>query len=116
MQRTHLAVFPPGEATDDWKAIAAIAGAYGKPLAYNTLSGVRERLVQVNQVFAHVDAVTAAAWGAFGQDGALDASPLISTMTAFYTVDPISRASKTMAHCQMEFGGDNCQGKTGTHD
>ena len=116
VQRTRLAVFPPGEATEDWKAVAAVAGALGKPLAYNTLSQVRDRLVAVNGVFGHVDAVTAASWGPFGQEGVLTAVPFASTMTTFYAVDPISRASKTMAQCQTVFGGDNCQGKTGTHD
>ena len=115
VQRTRLAVFPPGEATEDWKAIAAIAGALGKPLAYNTLSQVRQRLVQVNPVFGQLDTVTIAAWGPFGQEGALTAAPLASTLGAFYAVDPISRASKTMAQCQAVFGEDNCQGKTGTH-
>ena len=116
VQRTRLAAFPPGEATEDWKAVAAIAGGFGKALAYNTLSGVRERLVAVNPVFGQVDLVTAAPWGAFGQDGAVTAEPLASTLKNFYATDPISRASKTLASAQVVFAKNNCQGKTGTHD
>ena len=115
VQRTRLAVFPPGEATEDWKAMAAVAGALGKPLPYDTLSQVRQRLVVVNPVFGALDTVTPAAWGAFGLDGPIGAAPLVSTLKNFYAVDSISRASKTMAQCQAAFGEDNSQGKTGTH-
>ena len=115
VQRTRLAVFPPGEATEDWKVLAAIAGGMGKPLPYNTLSQVRDRLVAVNSLFGQLDTVSPAAWGAFGQDGTLTSQPLASTRKTFYAVDPISRASKAMAQCQQVFATDNCQGKTGTH-
>ena len=115
VQRTRLAVFPPGEATEDWKAFAAIAGALGKPLPYNTVSQIRARLVEVNGLFAHVDTVTAAAWGPFGQEGPVTTAPFTSILDSFYAVDPISRASKTMAQCQAAFGEDNSQRKTGTH-
>ncbi len=115
VQRTRLATFPPGEAKEDWKVVAAVAEALGKALPYTTLSQVRERLSAVNPVFAQIDMVAPASWGTFGQDGSVLPQPLTSTIKTFYAVDPISRSSKTMAQCQAAFGEDQCQRKTGTH-
>jgi NADH-quinone oxidoreductase subunit G len=116
VQRTHLAAFPPGDAKEDWKVVAGIAGGLGKALAYETLSQVRARLAAVNPVFASTDVVASNAWGAFGGEGTLSADPLVSTVDNYYAVDPISRASKTMAECAATFGaGKNSQRKTGTH-
>ena len=116
VQRTRLAVFPPGDAREDWKAVAAIAEALGNALPYATLSQVRARMTAINPVFNSIDTVMAAPWGSFGAEGSVAAQPLTSSMNRFYAVDPISRASKTMAECGSAFEG-NGEGhwKTGTH-
>ncbi len=118
VQRTHLAVFPPGEAKEDWRVIRALSEALGKALPYDSPRQVRERLAAVNPLFATLDEIKAAAWGAFGTSGALSDQPLVSAVDNFYMTDPISRASKTMAECMTAFGagcGCNSHKKTGTH-
>ena len=117
VQRTSLAIFPPGEAQDDWKVIRALSEAVGKTLPYDNVSQVRERMAAVNPVFASVDTVVPAAWGTFGADGAIGSEPFHSAIDNFYMTDPISRASKTMAECTGAFGsGCGCNHKkTGTH-
>jgi NADH-quinone oxidoreductase subunit G len=114
VQRTSLAVFPPGDAKEDWKILRALSEQAGKQLPYNTLAEVRKRLVEVNPVFAEVNAVVPGAWGQFGADGVPSDQALVSPIDNYYMTDPISRASKTMAECTAIFVG--CAHKrTGTH-
>ena len=114
VQQTRLAVFPPGEAKEDWKIVRALSDLAGATLGYDDLSQVRARLAEVNPVFAAVDQVQPAAWGAFGAEGQPSSEPLVSTIDNFYMTDPISRASQTMAECTATFVG--CAHKrTGTN-
>ncbi|MBI4182639.1 MAG: NADH-quinone oxidoreductase subunit G [Proteobacteria bacterium] len=114
VQRGNRAVFPPGEAREDWAILRALSGVLGKPLAYDNLAGVRQRLCAANPVFSRVGAVERAVWAAFGRDGAMGREPFASPIRNFYMTDPISRASTTMARCSeaMRRAG---AGRTGTH-
>ena len=51
-QRGRLAVYPPGEAKEDWKIFRALSDALGKPFDYNVLEELRERLVQARASIA----------------------------------------------------------------
>jgi NADH-quinone oxidoreductase subunit G len=117
VQRTRLAVFPPGEAKEDWRVIRALSDAVAKPLPYDSLKGLRERMAAVNPVFGRPDEVAPAAWGKFGTEAALSEAAFVSPIDNYYMTDPISRASKTMAECTKAFGGGcGCNHKkTGTH-
>ena len=118
VQRTRLAIFPPGEAKEDWKVVRALSDALGKPLAFDTIKQLRDRMVASNPVFATEGVVSAASFQAVGTAGMLTDKALASAIDNFYMVDPISRASKTMAECTAEFGGGcgcNSKKKTGTH-
>ncbi|VBB68591.1 NADH-ubiquinone oxidoreductase chain G [invertebrate metagenome] len=101
VQSTQLAVFPPGEAREDWKIVRALSERVGKPLPYESLADVRARLAEVDSTFASVGMSPApATWGIFGDpDSAIDQSPFITNIGDFYRTDPISRASKSMAEC-----------------
>ncbi|BAE51585.1 NADH-quinone oxidoreductase subunit NuoG [Paramagnetospirillum magneticum] len=117
-QQTRLAVFPPGEAKEDWRIVRALSEVLGKALPYDSLKAVRERLAKASPVFAAIGSVTPAAWGAaFGAEGSLGDGALVSNIDNFYQTDPISRASKTMAECTAAFGGgcNHKHKKTGTH-
>jgi NADH-quinone oxidoreductase subunit G len=113
-QRARLAVFPPGEAREDWKIIRALSETVGKRLPYDTLKQVRARLVAVNPVFGTPELVTPAPWGAFGTAGPVEPTPFGSPIANFYMTDPISRASETMAKCTAVYV-QPAQGRTGTH-
>ena len=102
VQLGRLAVFPPGDAREDWTILRALSGVLGKPLAYDNLGELRQRLIQTNPVFAALDQLEPAPWGAFGADGALDSAPFAAPIANFYMTDPISRASETMAQCTEE--------------
>ena len=55
VQHTQHAVFPPGEAREDWKILRALSEVLGRPLSFNTLAEVRKRLAAVNPLFATSD-------------------------------------------------------------
>jgi len=114
VQEGERAVFPPGEAREDWKIIRALSEAIGKRLPYDTLAQVRARLAAVNPVLGTRDTVAAAGWGEFGTPGPVDPAAFVSPVDNFYMTDPISRASPTMAACVDTFIGTG-SAKTGTH-
>lgn len=106
VQRGRLAVFAHGEAKEDWAIVRALSEALGKALPYDNLSQVRARMVEINPLFANVDAVSAAEWKDFGKAGKLDGKPFASIVRNYYMTDPISRASETMAACTAEILGE----------
>jgi NADH-quinone oxidoreductase subunit G len=113
-QLGRLAVFPPGEAKEDWTILRALSGVLGKPLAYDDLHQLRRRLYQLAPRFQRLDSVEPAPWGSFGREGAITAEPFVSPIDNFYMTDPISRASETMAKCVETFGPSAGEA-TGTH-
>jgi NADH-quinone oxidoreductase subunit G len=114
VQRTRLAVFPPGEAREDWKILRALSEALGNKLPYDTLPQLRAKLIEANRLFSRVDAQPdPAPFGAFGTEGPVQAAPFVSPIRNFYMTDPISRVSETMAKCTATYAA--AAGKTGTH-
>ncbi|MBV9814215.1 MAG: NADH-quinone oxidoreductase subunit G, partial [Alphaproteobacteria bacterium] len=95
VQMARRAVFPPGEAREDWKIIRALSGASGRPLPFEELRGLRRQMWEKHPILAQADVVTRAAWGPFGEAGPVDASSFEYPITDFYRTDPISRASPT---------------------
>jgi len=95
----RMAVFPPGDAREDWKILRALSASLGKPLPFDSLGQLRHRLHDGKACFGAIDHVVKAEWGAFGKEGAIDAAPFRAPIENFYMTDPISRASETMAKC-----------------
>jgi NADH-quinone oxidoreductase subunit G len=99
VQLTRHAVFPPGDAREDWKILRALSEALGRALPYDSLGALRRRMIAVAPSFAHLDAAPREKWGAFGRLGAVQATPFRYPVADFYHTDSISRASPTMAAC-----------------
>ena len=112
VQRGQLAVYPPGDAREDWKIIRALSDALNATLPYTTLADVRRGLVKANPVFQGIDDIQAASWGEFGTTGEVSGA-FTYPIANFYMTDPISRASATMAECTDEILGGG-ERKTGT--
>jgi NADH-quinone oxidoreductase subunit G len=108
------AVFPPGEAREDWAILRALSEALGKPLPFDDLGQLRRHLYSVAPLFQATDTIEAAAWGSFGRERPVEAAPFRTPITNFYMTDPISRASETMAKCTEAFGLAEAEA-TGTH-
>jgi len=114
VQQTRLAVFPPGEAREDWAILRALSEALGHRLPYDSLAQLRQHLFELHPHFQRLGEVEPAPWGAFGGDGAVDGAAFQTPIRNFYMTDPISRASATMAKCtevyvlgQQEMTGTN---------
>ena len=116
VQLGRRAVFPPGEAREDWAILRALSGALGRPLPFDALPELRARMRASHPHLAAIDQVARAEWGSFGEAGPLDPAPFQYPITDFYRTDPISRASPTMAECSDAFGPQSAtQPRTGTH-
>ena len=62
VQRGRLAVFPPGNAREDWKILRAFSARVGEPLPYDTLDALRRHMAEVAPVFATADTPAVADW------------------------------------------------------
>ncbi|MFT5439847.1 MAG: NADH-quinone oxidoreductase subunit G [Alphaproteobacteria bacterium] len=113
VQRGWRAVFPPGDAREDWTIIRALSDVLGCKLPYDNISAVRKRMTEANKSFECLDEAPSENWDKFGSDGSLGDAPFESPVDNFYMTDPISRASETMAECtRVVLGRD--MSRTGT--
>ncbi|HWB48325.1 MAG TPA: NADH-quinone oxidoreductase subunit NuoG [Stellaceae bacterium] len=113
-QLGRRAVFPPGEAREDWAIIRALSGALGKPLPFNSLPELRRAMRVAHPSLGAIDTAGKAPWGDFGAVGPIAATPFVYPIADFYRADPISRASPTMAECSELFV-TGAKPRTGTH-
>ena len=120
-QRAKLAVFPPGDAKEDWKILRALSDALDRSLPFATLGDVRARIAELAPHLAEIDVVTPAEWqgsaGSGGADsGAVGKAPFASPIRDFFLTNPISRASHVMQECsRLALDRMSSQGATGTH-
>ena len=101
-QLSAMAVAPPGKARCDWQIISDLARLCGHPLSYTTLAELRQRMIELNPLFAHSDDVQQNPWAAFGDAGHLEVTLLNTPTPHYYMTDSISRHSPTMAKCIEE--------------
>ena len=106
MQRGAQAVYPPGEAREDWKIIRALSQMVGHTLPYDTIETLRARLGLVNAAFSRIGFLPRFGCtdqtGPAGDPAAIGDAPLTPHVANYYQTDPISRASPTMAACTAE--------------
>jgi NADH-quinone oxidoreductase subunit G len=100
-QRTERAVFPPGDAKEDWTILRALSERLDCQLPYNTLAELRTAMIKTVSTFARLDEpVPAAPDGvaalAKGR-GKMSDEPFRSTIHDFYLTNAIARASAIMA-------------------
>ncbi len=115
VQRASRAVFPPGDAREDWKILRALSAVLGRALPYDALPALRARMAETNPVFAHPDEVTRASWGVFGKKGPVERAAFAYPIHDFYRTDAIGRASPTMAECSATLGSIKGAPRSGTH-
>ncbi len=106
VQRGFVATQPPGEAREDWAILRAFSATIGKPLPYDDIQAVRDRLVQVNPVFAHqqgLDRRGCTDLSGPPSDGVTGGGPFGVAVPDYYQTNPICRASATMAECTRTY-------------
>ena len=104
VQRGERAVFPKGEAKEDWSIFRAMSDLLGHRLPYDTLDQLRARLFAEHPTFGQLDYAPGAKpapvdLAGLGAAGPLSDAPFASPVRAFHLTNPIARASVTMAEC-----------------
>ena len=92
MQRGWAAVLPPGEAREDWKIIRAASAILGKPLPFDSIEALRGQHPLFAGIVPEAPLIAPSAAPLGGE--AFAAAP-----GNYWQVDPITRASETMAEC-----------------
>ena len=103
VQMAMRAVFPPGEAKEDWAIFRALSAVLGTPLPFNSLQQLRAALYAEYPHLAQLDQIKPVAPG----DLASLANKAVKTKKArfapviseFYLTNPIARSSAVMGEC-----------------
>ncbi|MCX7326390.1 MAG: NADH-quinone oxidoreductase subunit NuoG [Hyphomicrobiales bacterium] len=113
VQMTSRAVFPPGEAKEDWAILRALSGSLGKVLPFDTLAQLRKALYAAHPHFAALGQIAAGDRAGIAtlatRGGKIGKAPFASPVTAYYQTNPIARASAIMAECQALADGRMAQ-------
>ena len=104
IQQGFRAIFPPGDAREDWTIFRALSEVLGCTLPYDDLAGLRRALGEDIPEIAAGEAMLRSQWGKFGKKGKIAALKLKPSQTNFYFTNAIARASKTMAECSEARG------------
>jgi NADH-quinone oxidoreductase subunit G len=117
-QITARAIFPPGEAREDWKILRALSAVLGKPLPFDTLQALRARMFEAHPNLALLDLVEPADSAAIEQLASHTAKPGKESFGLaigdYYLSNPIARASAIMANLSA-MHADGGEKATGTH-
>jgi len=114
VQQAYRAIFPPGDAREDWAIIRACSESLGHNLPFDSIEDVRRRLSDVSSIFEHVDEVVSAEWEPVVETGSINDAPFKYAIDNYYQTDPVSRASRTMAECTEQFVRKTPSNKTAT--
>ena len=105
VQRGERAVFPPGDAREDWTILRALSETMGKTLPFDTLEELRADMATDQPMLAEPGLKTFE-WNPpaldaqvpMGGKGVLEGYPIKD----FYLTNAICRASPTMQRCSAE--------------
>jgi NADH-quinone oxidoreductase subunit G len=110
VQMGERAVFPKGEAKEDWSILRALSEILGHKLPYDSLDQLRAKLFADHPTFGQIDFApgsipTVFDISALGGAGELADTPFENAIKAFHLTNPIARASVTMAECAAVTSG-----------
>ncbi len=110
-QMTARAVFPPGEAREDWKIIRALSGVLGKPLPFDSATELRAKLFEAHPYLALLDLVepadSAAVERLAQKPARAEKERFGHAIDDYYLTNPIARASAIMANLSALHAGAN---------
>ncbi|OOF94445.1 hypothetical protein ASPCADRAFT_208949 [Aspergillus carbonarius ITEM 5010] len=107
VQVTRAATSLPGAARDDWKIIRATSEFLNKPLPYDDIEALRDRMEEISPVMRRYDVVEPTSLSSLSKVQLVDqnkgtqptGTPFKGVIDDFYFTDSISRSSPTMARC-----------------
>jgi NADH-quinone oxidoreductase subunit G len=101
VQRGERAVFPPGDAREDWTIFRALSEVLGHRLPFDSLAGLREAMYGEVPELRH-EGLVAFDWNPPALDAAASGSMESYPIKDFYLTNAICRASPTMQRCSAE--------------
>ena len=102
VQMSDRATSPKGDAKEDWAIVRAISAKVDRVLPYDSLDGLREKLMADHPTFMSLDTAperTVFDPAGLGAKGPLSSDALKNPIEDFYMTNPIARASTVMAEC-----------------
>jgi NADH-quinone oxidoreductase subunit G len=100
-QQTVKAVFPPGDAKEDWTIIRALSQRAGATLPYDTLKELRAAMYRASPQLAALDTIETRAVSGLETlaklSGQASSEPFASAVRDFYLTNAVARASAVMA-------------------
>jgi len=104
VQRGRRAIFPPGEAREDWTILRAISDKAGHSIEFKDIADVRAALESAYPVMGEYDQISAVEWNKVKADKFKPSDRELGSMVEnFYMTNPITRASETMRRCSEKF-------------
>ena len=100
VQRGQRAVFPPGDARDDWTILRALSDTLGKRLPFDTLDGLRAAMASEVPDLGR-EGLATYEWAPPGLSPNAS-GPIGYPIKDFYLTNPIARSSPTMERCSAE--------------
>ena len=101
VQRGERAVFPPGDAREDWSIFRALSDVLGTPLAFDSFAELRAKLYEEFPAFAEEGLVTYD-WSPPALPAGKPSGEIAYPIRDFYLTNAICRASETMQRCSAE--------------
>ena len=109
VQITNRAVFPPGDAKEDWAIVRALSGAIGQALPFGSLAQLRAALYADFPHLARIDQISTGSIADVAKLAKADiktkSAPYASPVADFYLSNPIARASAVMGECAAMAAG-----------
>ncbi|RED15372.1 NADH-quinone oxidoreductase subunit NuoG [Parasphingopyxis lamellibrachiae] len=101
VQRGNRAVFPPGDAREDWTIFRALSDALGNTLPFDTLDQLRDAIAAEFPALAD-EGLAEYEWAPPKLSDGAPSGPIALPIKDFYLTNAICRASETMQRCSAE--------------
>ncbi|MGP1282839.1 MAG: NADH-quinone oxidoreductase subunit NuoG [Parasphingopyxis sp.] len=101
VQRGNRAVFPPGDAREDWTIFRALSDALGNPLPFDTLDQLRDAIAAEFPALAD-EGLAEHEWAPPKLSADAPSGAIALPIKDFYLTNAICRASETMQRCSAE--------------
>ncbi len=101
VQRGDRAVFPPGDAREDWAILRALSQRLGHTLAFDSFDQLRAAMYADTPALAN-EGLVEFAWDPPTLDAKGASGELVYPIRDFYLTNAICRASQTMQRCSAE--------------
>ena len=101
VQRAERAVFPVGDAREDWTILRALSAVLGKTLPFDSLDQLRARIAADHPALAEEGIHLTGALDPARKGGDVSGT-IVYPITDFYLTNPIARSSPTMQRCSAE--------------